>query len=185
MGRSMGGLVRRDGGSYALIMRLEEGTDIQVGALGRFLFHPGCYLYVGSALNGVSARVRRHLRAGKRIRWHIDYLLEYARTVEVWYSLGAERSECLWARVAGGLPGAGAPVTGFGSSDCCCPSHLFYYSGLPSLELFQAGAGDPGPVLERVLPPDWGAISAPRQRNRPPSAPPGSHIPPRSGRGQP
>ena len=176
--------MRYDGGIYALVMRLEEGADIQVGALGRFLFHPGCYVYVGSALNGVSARVRRHLRTGKKLRWHIDYLLEYARMVEVWYSLGVERSECFWARVAGGMTGVGAPVTGFGSSDCSCPSHLFHLPGLPSLELFQAGVGGPGPLLERVLPQDWGAISAPWQKNRPPSAPSGPHIPPKSGRGR-
>jgi Uri superfamily endonuclease len=130
-----------DGGTYALIMQLEEEADIQVGALGRFLFRPGYYLYVGSALNGVSARVSRHLRARKKLRWHIDYLLGYARAVEVWYALGAERSECLWAGVAGRLPEAVAPVPGFGSSDCFCPSHLFHFPRAPSFQLFRAGVG--------------------------------------------
>ncbi|HYA22015.1 MAG TPA: DUF123 domain-containing protein [Thermoproteota archaeon] len=39
-------------------------------------FHPGLYLYVGSARGpgGLRARVARHLRRDKVRKWHIDYL---------------------------------------------------------------------------------------------------------------
>ena len=43
-------------GSYALVLALNSGTDIAVGALGPRYFPPGCYVYVGSALGGLFSR---------------------------------------------------------------------------------------------------------------------------------
>lgn len=60
-------------GSYALICHLGTKKRIKIGALGRFLFLPGCYVYVGSGLNNLNKRIERHLCKNKKLRWHIDY----------------------------------------------------------------------------------------------------------------
>lgn len=157
-------------GTYALLLQLEEPREITVGRLGRFVFPAGYYLYVGSALGpgGLEARLARHLarshtsriplqlerrdrgvrpgdlRGKKRLRWHIDYLLECARLIEVWSVPSGERLECLWARAARELPGAQIPVPGFGASDCRCPAHLVHFATRPSL----APLRQPPPRLE-------------------------------------
>jgi len=123
-------------GTYALLLALEKEAPIAVGKLGLFTFPAGYYLYLGSAQGGLDARVKRHLRREKRIRWHVDYLLEHAKVVEVWYALGNESQECLWCRIAQEMPQAEIPALGFGSSDCRCPSHLIYYPLSPSFALF-------------------------------------------------
>ena len=70
-------------GTYALVLHLECTEEITVGKLGMFTFPAGYYLYVGSALGpgGLEARLARHRRRGKKLRWHIDYLLEHAQLV--------------------------------------------------------------------------------------------------------
>ena len=66
-------------GVYCLAITVEEPVDIIVGALGRLDFPSGSYIYVGSALNGLEARLRRHIKTshgrGEATHWHIDYLL--------------------------------------------------------------------------------------------------------------
>jgi len=115
-------------GTYALVLHLECGKEISIGKLGTFTFLAGYYLYVGSALGpgGLEARLTRHHRRDKKLRWHIDYLLEHVQLVEVWSAASTDRMECLWVQVAQELPGSEIPVPGFGSSDCRCPSHLIY-----------------------------------------------------------
>ena len=139
-------------GTYALIIAVESETTIVVGRLGEFAFPTGYYIYVGSARGGLFQRVRRHLREDKRLRWHVDYLLEHAKVVEVWYALGDERRECQWASTAKEMPHGRIIVPGFGSSDCRCPSHLIYLPHLPSFELFQKRLGDEGRRLKRARP---------------------------------
>ena len=48
---------------------------LTVGRLGTFLFPVGRYIYTGSAKRSIEARIARHLRKKKTLRWHIDYLL--------------------------------------------------------------------------------------------------------------
>ena len=110
-------------GSYALVIDLDKETRLDVGRLGTFEFSAGRYLYMGSALNGLEARVRRHIRREKRLRWHVDYLISVAVVSEVWYALGEERWECSWASIAREHGGRVA-APGFGSSDCRCSAHL-------------------------------------------------------------
>lgn len=74
---------------------------------------------------------------GKKLHWHIDYLLQRAQLVEVWSVASEERLECKWGEVARGLSGAQVPVRGFGSSDCHCPTHLIYFSAHPNREQFE------------------------------------------------
>ncbi len=111
-------------GSYILLIELDEDNTIQVGKLGKIFFKKGFYLYVGSALNGLEQRIQRHLRNNKKIHWHIDYLLSYARTIEVFYKGSKSRYECKLANKLENLE----PISGFGCSDCKCKTHLFYGS---------------------------------------------------------
>jgi Uri superfamily endonuclease len=138
-------------GTYALLLKLDKQERITIGKLGTFNFPAGYYLYVGSALGpgGLRARLARHRRdsenstgsssspRGKKLHWHIDYLLQRAQLVEVWSVASEERLECKWSEVARGLSGAQVLVRGFGSSDCCCPAHLIYFSAPPHREQFQ------------------------------------------------
>ena len=126
-----------DKGAYILLMTLEGERSIGVGRLGELLFPAGYYLYSGSALGGLRNRVRRHLRKDKKLRWHIDYLIQHAHVVEVWYTLTGHNIECRLCVTAACLPQAEVPVPGFGSSDCRCLSHLIYYSSQPSFKLFR------------------------------------------------
>lgn len=84
-------------GTYALVLHLKRETDIRVGGLGVFRFPAGWYVYTGSARSGLRQRLARHMKKGKLLRWHIDYLREHADPVEVWYTLSEERLECRWS----------------------------------------------------------------------------------------
>ncbi|MEM0322310.1 MAG: GIY-YIG nuclease family protein, partial [Thermoprotei archaeon] len=76
-------MVRGDSGVYQLVIRLDRECAITIGRLGRFVFPAGYYVYTGSAKKGLEARVSRHLREDKKLKWHIDYFLKHARVVEV------------------------------------------------------------------------------------------------------
>jgi len=127
----------RDGGTYALVIALDAGLKLRVGKLGVYSLQPGYYVYVGSALGRLSDRVRRHLRLEKRLHWHVDYLLQEASVVQVWYALGQDKLECVWNAIVKDLPGAESSIPGFGASDCKCSSHLAYFSDIPSFDLFR------------------------------------------------
>jgi len=134
-------------GTYALLVALERASETVVGRLGRFRFPAGFYLYVGSALGpgGLAARVSRHLRADKRLHWHVDYVLHArgARVVEVWMTNDAAPRECDWARVAMRLTGASVVVPRFGASDCRCAAHLIGFAAKPDWIAFASLAGCP------------------------------------------
>lgn len=134
-------------GTYVLVIRLDAPREITVGRLGTYLFPAGYYLYVGSALGpgGLRARIARHLnRDGKKMRWHVDYLLAQARVEEVWVAKSRTRLECRWAKVLCQVEGAMPFVAGFGSSDCACLTHLIYFQDRPRFSIlrphFQSGA---------------------------------------------
>jgi len=128
-----------------LVLRLPRPTTIGVGRLGRVRFPAGWYVYAGSARGpgGLAARISRHLRSPKPLRWHVDYLRVDAQPVQIWYALGARRRECSWAQALSGLPGASIPVPHFGASDCHCPAHLVHFAASPDLGGFARAVGDP------------------------------------------
>jgi sugar fermentation stimulation protein A len=120
----------KDRGTYALILLLPRVRIIRIGALGAFKFRRGYYVYVGSAMNGLSARIARHLRRREKKRfWHIDYFIVHARVMDVWTYESATRLECAWARAALALPNARVLAPRFGASDCDCQAHLVYLGG--------------------------------------------------------
>ncbi len=111
-------------GTYVLLMRLSTDCSISVGALGELRYEAGWYAYVGSAGNGLSQRVGRHLSVPSKRRWHVDSLNASCceRYAMVWKSVGP--SECELGRLLTSV-GAKPSHSGFGSSDCRCPTHLF------------------------------------------------------------
>lgn len=128
----------RDPGTYALLLRTHEPVGLQVGKLGSFRLSAGTYVYVGSALGsgGIRARVSRHLRDSRRTHWHLDALLHKCVMEGVCWTIAGDRLECTWVRSLLNLPGAFAPITGFGSSDCSngCPSHLVTLEPQPGID---------------------------------------------------
>ena len=66
------------------------------------------------------------MRENKKLFWHIDYLLnsKYSKIVDVLKIPSRGKNEC---EIAGKINGE-ILVPGFGSSDCNCPSHLFYFN---------------------------------------------------------
>ncbi len=125
-----------DRGAYLVVLELERKALLEVGSLGAVRFPRGYYVYVGSAMKGLAARLSRHKRKRKRLHWHIDYLRERARFVEALAFRSSRRIECDLARAVSGL---GRPFPpGFGSSDCSCPAHLVHFERDPrSLRAFQ------------------------------------------------
>jgi Uri superfamily endonuclease len=119
-----------DPGAYALVIRLRREFDAPVGALGTIHLAPGCYVYLGSANGpgGIAARVRRHLRADKRMHWHIDRLTGAGAISDIAAQPGG--SECALVDHLMTVAGIDVPVAGFGSSDCRqCRAHLLSAAG--------------------------------------------------------
>jgi Uri superfamily endonuclease len=121
-------------GTYSLILILKNDQYIEIGKIGNYLFKKGYYVYNGSALGGMG-RVRYHLKQNKTKRWHIDYLLEYAKILEIIISKDIKNHEHDISKILAGVNDAENPVVGFGSSDCKeeCPSHLIYFKKLPEI----------------------------------------------------
>ena len=124
------------GRTYALLLRLHEESCIQVGKRAPDTFPAGYYLYLGNAMRGLAARIRRHLVKNKHLYWHIDYLMEVANPVPVWWKMGEERLECMWVCSTQPLPGSQIPAKGFGSSDCNCTRHLVQLSDSEAEDTF-------------------------------------------------
>lgn len=118
-------------GAYQLLLRLDEPRTIRIGRLGTFGFAAGHYVYTGSAMGGLEARLARHLSSAKRFHWHIDYLLEQSSIMRYASRESSSRLECSLNAVMLAMDGAGVPVKGFGSSDCGCVSHLVYFEEEP------------------------------------------------------
>jgi sugar fermentation stimulation protein A len=127
---SHGALAESNGGNYLILLELEEDRDISVGALGTLPFRRGWYVYAGSARKNLSSRINRHLRrTRKQKHWHLDYLTPWAKTLKALPIMTYQNRECDLARDLEALGGTG--LAGFGSSDCSCASHLFYFPAPP------------------------------------------------------
>ena len=143
-------------GCYSLVIRIGRANTLRVGMLGPAFFAKGIYVYTGSAMNGVAARLRHHLSDKKSLRWHIDHLLALpeARIQRLIVYPPGRNQECRQNRRIGAHPEAVVPLKKFGASDCKsgCTAHLFYFSRL-STALLQCLSG-PGryvssPSLEK------------------------------------
>ena len=113
----------KEKGSYVLLIELPEEQTVTVGSLKAIRFPGGYYAYVGSALAGFKSRLNHHLRGSKKPRWHIDYLLPVASINSIILFETSDRVECT---IAHALSYQFNSISGFGSSDCQCRSHLFF-----------------------------------------------------------
>ncbi len=100
---------------------MKKPVSLQVGRLGMLTLPVCTCVYTGSARKHIEARIARHLRRKKTLRWHIDYLLVHP-DIEVLEVLQFTAPEC---EVNQSVTGTVA-LKGFGSSDCTagCVSHL-------------------------------------------------------------
>lgn len=110
-------------GTNLLLTEVPTRCIIKVGKLGVVEFKEGYYVYVGSAMGGLEARINSHLKIIKGQHWHIDYLLKQGKICDIYYKESEKRKEC---EVAGNLCSHFESIRDFGSSDYKCGSHLFY-----------------------------------------------------------
>lgn len=116
-----------DKGNYCLIIKVSRDCRIKIGAKGMLEFSRGYYVYVGSALNSLSSRIKRHLSNKKKKHWHCDYLLlnKNTKIVEVIYTHCSKKIECEISHQIS--KDAKDYIEYFGCSDCNCQSHLYYF----------------------------------------------------------
>jgi len=128
-------------GTYVLIASAAQMKRIEIGHLGKFDILPGFYAYVGSAFGagGLCARIGHHLESTAAPHWHIDYLLQVAEPVEVWYNIAGQKLEHHWADLLEKAPQFRIPIPRFGSSDYhrSRSSHLFYSKRRPAFAWFR------------------------------------------------
>jgi len=130
-------------GVYTLIIFLSKESPIKIGKLGKFNFLKGYYAYTGSALGpqkkSLQNRVYRHIRRDKKLRWHIDYLLENqnAAVTAVVTIKTSERLECKVNKLIAEKLNGTVLIEGFGASDCKenCKSHLLFLNKMENVEL--------------------------------------------------
>jgi len=118
-----------DSGVYIVVLYVPQDRAIRIGCLGRCNFRKGIYFYVGSAQRNLSARLERHSRKKKALRWHMDYLSAKAEVLGAITIAGPRELECQLAKKLGKMFEPAVP--GFGASDCRCGGHLFYSTKLP------------------------------------------------------
>ncbi len=128
-------------GSYLLLLQTKRKCIITAGKLGKFQVSPGFYVYCGSAFGpgGLEARIGRHLREEKKLRWHIDYLRAVVENASAYFQEN-ENVECRYAKALM-QSGGSIPLKGFGSSDCRCESHLIYFPTRYPIEAFVKDIG--------------------------------------------
>jgi Uri superfamily endonuclease len=145
------GELPREAGAYVLLINLGGPLSLDMPAFRGKSLAPGLYGYCGSAFGpgGIRARVSRHLRGDKPMRWHVDRLTVAGRVEQAGIRIGvAGRVEQAGIRIGGRecdlagellARGCMAVLPGFGSSDCRgCPAHLLRmpeYNSLPK-EIF-------------------------------------------------
>ncbi|MCD6476680.1 MAG: GIY-YIG nuclease family protein [Candidatus Aenigmarchaeota archaeon] len=119
-------------GIYILLIRISKNIQVKIGSLGKINFNKGIYAYVGSAQNNLEKRVQRHKAKNKKLRWHIDYLLnnKFVKIIKIFYKNSGKKEEC---KIAKKLNKTEKPILNFGCSDCKCKSHLFKIKNMKNI----------------------------------------------------
>ncbi len=107
-----------------LLLFLSSPRRLRVGSLGRITLKRGIYLYVGSGGRSPWKRLRRHLARNKNKFWHIDFLSTEADVLGAFIFESGLKLECV---IASSLGTVLPSIKDFGSSDCKCYSHLFFF----------------------------------------------------------
>lgn len=111
-------------GCYCLLINVENTQKIKIGKkLGEIEFERGYYVYVGSAMNSLESRLKRHLSDEKKLHWHVDYLLKNSKITDIIFNEN-KKVECELSKY---LASKTSYITDFGCSDCNCESHLYYF----------------------------------------------------------
>ena len=106
---------------------MKKSEKLDIGHLHNMhKYRKGYYVYIGSAMNSLVARINRHLSDDKKLHWHIDYLLENKSSEirDIIFNISDKRIEC---DLASTIALNGEEVPKFGCSDCNCSSHLIYF----------------------------------------------------------
>ncbi len=115
----------RKKGAYLLAIELDIPVQTDLTRLGSPRLASGSYIYAGSAKGpgGLMARVSRHFRRDKTLRWHIDHLTTEADTVAALLIADGDECDLVQRLLASGRFETAIPS--FGSSDCdTCEGHL-------------------------------------------------------------
>jgi len=140
-------------GSYALVINLPTDVRLSIDRLNKPEMIAGRYIYAGSAngSGGLRARLARHLRTSKAIRWHVDYLTTVAGVDALAALPGA--NECDIVAALSSVDGVSFPHPGFGSSDCKnCRSHLLRVPPSVGVETVLGLMGGEGVIWRRPPP---------------------------------
>jgi sugar fermentation stimulation protein A len=70
------------------------------------------------------------LKKEKKLHWHIDFLSQYAEIIKVIRFLSYTKDECKLSKRMESFADK-IPIPGFGSSDCKCISHLYFFAENP------------------------------------------------------
>jgi len=116
-------------GTYIILLKCLKDIEISVGSLGKIRFYRGYYSYIGSAMNSLERRIKRHVLKEKKIFWHIDYLTtsEYFEIIKLFAKISDKKEESDIAKI---LEKEFEYIEGFGSSDSNDKSHLFVIKNL-------------------------------------------------------
>jgi len=119
-------------GTYILLLECLSDCEITVGSLGKIRFEKGYYAYIGSAMNSLENRIKRHLSKNKRVFWHIDYLTtsEKFKIAKVFIKVSDKKEE---SDIAKTFEKEFKYIEGFGSSDSNDKSHLFIIDNFEKL----------------------------------------------------
>lgn len=125
-------------GSYFLLLSNEKRQKKKIGRTLELEFPIGYYIYIGSAMGNSSTslenRLNRHVTSAhrkyrKHPHWHIDHLLvsPYIGIVSLFIlPNSAQKDECDLSRNIQQY--SNDRVSNFGSSDCSCRSHLYFFA---------------------------------------------------------
>jgi len=116
-------------GSYLLIIRNDTDKTIKIGKIGNRFFKEGFYVYVGSGMNNLEKRIKRHLKKDKIKHWHIDYITTLMKVTKIYGFRGKKRIESKIAYRLSLI--CDDYIKGFGSSDTKDKSHLFFFKDNP------------------------------------------------------
>ncbi len=119
----------KEPGAYLVLLHLPRGLVFPSGPFRGRRLAAGWHVYAGSARGpgGLAARVRRHLRRKKRLRWHVDRVSTRAEAGFALCFPGGEECELVSRLLAARTFSPSLP--GFGASDCAtCPAHLLWWT---------------------------------------------------------
>jgi histidyl-tRNA synthetase len=104
-------------GTYAIVIELADTAAVTLSSRSPIVSPAGRYLYCGSAKGpgGLKARLSRHMRRGKLVRWHVDQLTDRGLVIGSWIFPGGD--ECKLVQMCSHLP---MPIAEFGSSCATC-----------------------------------------------------------------